>query len=80
MCKESVPNTLKEGRRRVQNIFVDHIVPVVDPEVGFTNWDDYIEGMFSEEDNLQLLCKKCHDRKSTEERSVAQERRKREGE
>jgi 5-methylcytosine-specific restriction endonuclease McrA len=77
-CKEDVPLTVKEGRKKSQNIFVDHINPVVDPEMGFTTWDDYIEGMFSEMDNLQVLCKKCHDIKSANEREVAANRRKKE--
>lgn len=77
-CKEEVPLTIKEGRKRVQNIFVDHIDPIVDPEVGFVNWDTYVERMFCEKDKLQLLCKKCHDIKSMYERGVATERRRKE--
>lgn len=77
-CNEKVPATTKEGRKRVQNIFVDHIDPIVDPEVGFTTWDEYINRMFCEEENLQLLCKSCHDEKSGKERAVAVERRKKE--
>lgn len=79
-CKEHVPNTVRDGRRRVQNIFVDHIDPVVDPEVGFTTWDDFISKMYCEKDNLQLLCKACHDIKSAEERTIAVERRRNEKE
>lgn len=79
-CGEHAPNTLKEGRKRVQNIFVDHIEPIVDPEKGFENWDEFIERMFCEEENLQLLCKACHDEKSTKERAIATERRKKEKE
>lgn len=79
-CEAVVPPTYKEGRRRKQNIFVDHIKPVVDPNVGFTTWDDYIEAMFCEMDNLQVLCKECHDKKSAEEREVALERQRKEKE
>jgi len=71
ICKETVPVTVKDGRKRVRNIFVDHINPIVNPETGFTNWDDYIENMFCEKENLQLLCKKCHDEKSSRERGTA---------
>lgn len=77
-CNQTVPLTYKEGRKKIQNIFVDHIKPVVDPKAGFTTWDDYIEGMFCEEENLQVLCKSCHDKKSDEERKIAVERRRNE--
>ena len=70
-CNEVVPPTVKDGRKRVRNVFVDHINPIVDPETGFTNWDDYIENIFCEKENLQLLCKACHDDKSTKERETA---------
>lgn len=77
ICKEHVPTTVydDEKRRRVHNIVVDHIEPVVDPAVGFTTWDEYIERMFVEVDGLQLLCKKCHTIKTNEERRIAKERR-----
>lgn len=67
-CNELHAPTVKVGNKRSSNIFVDHIKPIIDPQTGFTNWDDYIEGLFCEEDNLQLLCKKCHDIKSNNER------------
>lgn len=74
-CKEHVPPTLRDGRKRVQNIFVDHIKPIIDPAIGFTTWDECIERMFCEADNLQVLCRPCHDVKSNEERAVAAMRR-----
>lgn len=77
-CKNHVPPTIRDGRKRVQNIFVDHIDPIVDPEVGFVSWDTFIERMFCEVDNLQLLCKGCHDIKSASEREVAVARRRKE--
>ncbi|NOQ73255.1 MAG: HNH endonuclease [Crocinitomix sp.] len=79
-CKEHVPVTVRDGRKRKQNTFVDHIDPIVDPAIGFTTWDEYINRIFCEEDNLQLICKACHDTKSTEERAIATERRKKERE
>lgn len=77
-CKEHVPPTIRvEGKaKRVQNICVDHINPIIDPVKGFLNWDDTIERMFCEEDNLQVLCKACHDIKTTEEREIAKQRKK----
>jgi 5-methylcytosine-specific restriction endonuclease McrA len=78
-CKEHVPPTVydEEKRKRVKNICVDHIVPTVDPEVGFTTWDDVIEGLFCEKTNLQLLCLKCHLVKTAEETQAAKQRRER---
>lgn len=76
-CKEVVPPTVfdEEKRKRIKNIAVDHIEPVVDPEVGFTNWDDIVDGLFCEPENLQLLCKNCHDKKCAEEISISSKRR-----
>lgn len=79
-CNEKVTNSVVEGGKRVNNIFVDHIVPIVDPEVGWTSWDDVINRMFAEKDNLQLLCKTCHDEKTKEERDIAVARRRKEKE
>jgi 5-methylcytosine-specific restriction endonuclease McrA len=65
-CKEHVPTTVKNGARRTKNVLVDHIEPIV-PVTGWVSWDSCIERMFCEVDNLQLLCKACHDIKSKEE-------------
>lgn len=62
-CMEHVPASIKEGARRAKNVFVDHIEPIV-PTTGWISWDSCIERMFCEEDNLQVLCKACHDKKS----------------
>ena len=76
-CGQEVPPTIydEDKKKRVKNICVDHIVPTVDPEVGFTSWDDVVEGLFCEIDNLQLLCKACHDSKTSEESEIAKPRR-----
>ena len=70
-CKEEVPASTRDGRKRVKNVFVDHIKPIVNPETGFTSWDEYVDSIFCEEDNLQVLCKSCHDTKSNEERATS---------
>lgn len=79
-CGEDVPATVIDEvkRKRVTNIFVDHIKPVIDPEVGWVSWDSTIENMFCELDNLQLLCGSCHKIKSQEEIEIAKLRRARE--
>lgn len=62
-CKQVVP-LKKDGKK---NVFVDHKISATDSVEGFTTWDDFIEGLFCEEENLQVLCKNCHDIKSKEE-------------
>lgn len=77
-CNQHVPSSIRiEGKRkRVNNVFVDHINPIVDPEKGFEGFDVFIERLFCEEDNLQVLCGTCHDEKSVKERALAAETRK----
>lgn len=70
-CNAVVPATavvtLKNGKtKRVKNIAVDHIIPVV-PVEGFDSWDNVIDRLFCDEDGLQLLCRECHDEKCKEE-------------
>jgi hypothetical protein len=75
-CKEIVPASTKDDSgRRVKNVHVDHIDPVVDPKVGFENWDVFIQRMFVEDEGLQVLCHACHTIKTEEEKSIAKERR-----
>lgn len=54
---------------------MDHIVPIIDPCVGFTDWDEFIENLYCELDNLQVLCWSCHEEKTGEERSLATQRK-----
>lgn len=51
------------------DVQVDHIHPVVDPSVGFISWDVYIDRMFCELPELQVLCKPCHKIKTDEEKN-----------
>lgn len=76
-CKQEVPASIKdhETGKRVKNALVDHINPIIDPAIGFTTWDDCINRMFCEKDNLQVLCHKCHKIKTDQERAAAKERR-----
>lgn len=75
-CKEEVPNSIKnDNGRRVKNVHVDHINPVINPETGFITWDDTIDRMFCEPEGLQVLCEKCHKEKTDEEKKIAKERR-----
>lgn len=74
-CNENVPATIKESSgRRIKNVHVDHIHPVVDPTIGWTNWDDCINRLFCESDNLQCLCEACHKIKTDAEKQLAKAR------
>lgn len=79
-CGGAHPPTYKNGTKRSKNVFVDHIDPIIDPSKGFTTWDECIDRMFCEVDNLQVLCKDCHDIKTAKERDVATLRKKKEKE
>ena len=72
-CGQVVPLTsvvtLKNGKtKRVKNVSVDHIQPIV-PVEGFDSWDKVIERLFCAESNLQVLCKECHDKKTETEKN-----------
>lgn len=69
MCKDVIPETTSS---------VDHIEPVIDPEIGFVSWDEYIKRMYCEKAGFQVLCKPCHDAKTKGEREVGTERKRRE--
>lgn len=84
ICKEEVPATIvatiKTGKnagksKRVKNAIVDHLLPIIPPETGFTTWDDCIERMFCEQENLQVVCHACHKEKCSEETAIAKERK-----
>lgn len=74
-CKQEVPASKKTGRVRENNVHVDHIDAIIDPSVGWVSWDETIDRMFSEKDNLQLLCSNCHSTKTQEEKAIAKARR-----
>ena len=73
-CGINHPASVKVNGKRVNNIYIDHREPIIDPEVGFTTWDEYIEKMFCEKDNLQVMCLECHSIKTAEERKISTER------
>lgn len=64
-CSKTVPTS---------EIQIDHISPIVPPRTGFTTWDDFIERLFCEKDNLQALCKPCHLLKTKEEKDASKKR------
>lgn len=70
-CKEEVPKSIVVDGKRVNNISVDHVNAIVDPTTGFSGWDDFINNLYCEVDNLQVLCRNCHNLKSAKERDLA---------
>lgn len=60
-CKQEVTKSIIVDGKRTNNIFCDHVNPIVSPEDGFNSWDDFVENLFCESENLQVLCKICHE-------------------
>lgn len=46
-------------------LYADHISPVIEPAIGFVDWNTYIQRLFT--GALQPLCEACHKTKSKEE-------------
>lgn len=55
---------------------LDHILPCVNPKTGWTNFDDFIEVLYSEVNNFQVICETCHDAKSLAEGVVRRKKKK----
>jgi hypothetical protein len=53
---------------------LDHSDPVVEPEVGFKDWNTYIDRMFL--NKMQFLCKPCHASKTADENIIRKARKK----
>jgi hypothetical protein len=49
-------------------VAVDHITPVIDVQVGFVDWNQFIARLFCGSENLQVICDTCHDTKTQSER------------
>jgi hypothetical protein len=47
---------------------VDHMIPVIDEEKGFKDWNIFHDRLFCEKKNLQRICDPCHDKKTAKER------------
>jgi hypothetical protein len=58
----------------MKEVQIDHKKPVVDVKKGFVSWDQFVERLYCEAKDLQVLCKHiCHAVKSKEERSKRKE-------
>lgn len=49
-------------------ISVDHIIPVISTDKGFTDWNMFIDRLFCSKKELQPICHTCHKRKTNAER------------
>lgn len=57
-CKEDWP---------AKEVQVDHKKPVIDPKIGFIDWNTFIERLFCKKSNFQILCTACHKKKTKKE-------------
>jgi len=47
---------------------MDHVLPAIDPDAGFIDWNTYIARLFPDPEGYQCLCKdKCHREKTNQE-------------
>lgn len=56
-----------------KEIQLDHIVPVIDTEKGFTDWNDYVERLFCDYGGYQVCCLDCHASKTKDENEIRRE-------
>lgn len=61
-----------------EDIQLDHKDPIVDVNTGFVDWNTYIDRMFCDYDNWQVLCRGDHELKTQmeqESRKIVREQR-----
>lgn len=56
-----------KNKFKPKEVELDHIVPIVDPNDGFTTWDDYLMKLFCKAEDYQVLCISCHSAKTLTE-------------
>ena len=56
----------------------DHRVPIVSPNVGFVDWNTWIERWAVEEQAYDVICVTCHALKTKSERAIRTERKRKE--
>ena len=50
------------------HVAVDHITPVISVSEGFVDFNTFIERLFCDVNNLQVICDDCHNLKTNSER------------
>lgn len=72
ISKAKVGNLYRSGingkKYPINEVKVDHVIPVVDPKVGFVDWNTFIDRLFCPVENLQVISKEEHDAKTKKER------------
>lgn len=61
-CETCGKTDLKSSEKQL-----DHKIPVIDPQVGFVDYNTFIERLFCDEDNFKTICLLCHQKKSSTE-------------
>jgi 5-methylcytosine-specific restriction endonuclease McrA len=56
-----------------KDINVDHIDPVIPIDGTFEDWQVFVDRLFCDKGNLQLICSSCHHTKTQEERKKRRE-------
>jgi 5-methylcytosine-specific restriction endonuclease McrA len=64
-CGAIVPTTIRENGKKKKGVNVDHKVPAT-PLTGEFTWSLFIERLYCERDNLQVLCFTCHNFKTNQ--------------
>lgn len=69
---EYLCNICKQWKKSTKNskVAVDHIEPVVDPNIGFIDIQTYYERMYVGKEKLQVACGECHQIKTNSERKI----------
>ena len=60
---------------KIKELHVDHINPVKDPRKVKVTLLQFIQSLFCDVENLQVLCKECHEVKSAKENTVRRKTR-----
>lgn len=60
-----------------KEISLDHIQPVVDPKIGWAGFEEYIKRLFCPVEGFQVLCDRCHDKKTAREKEIRKEHKRR---
>lgn len=50
------PCAICKRKMKSTDVAVDHIDPVIPVNENFTTWDKFVERLFCDKDNLQILC------------------------
>lgn len=62
----SVCNQWKKSSK-TSKVAIDHIDPVIDPDIGFVDLNTYFARLWCDKSNLQKICGQCHREKTNAE-------------